>query len=74
MQLSKIKRFAQMLWKGSNILILLCILFSEANAKVCFLPGRCTGDSPDNPVIINNLKAIQGNQCLGVHRQSWGQE
>ncbi|MBQ8482540.1 MAG: hypothetical protein IJ532_08430, partial [Alphaproteobacteria bacterium] len=61
MQLNKIKRFAQIIWKGNCILFLLCILFSEASARVCFLPGgKCPGDAT-----MSSVKAVQGSQCLG---------
>ena len=39
------------------------VLTKEANAKVCFLPGgKCPGDTTQG-----NIRAIQGNQCLGYN-------
>ena len=75
MQIKKFKRIAQALRKGSCILILLCILFSDAYAKVCFLPGgRCVGEARNSNSGSGGgiggfgdggIPGIQAEQCLG---------
>ena len=63
------KRIAGVICKGSGVLILLSMLFSEANARVCFLPGnQCDAGDDGIMVGVDTIedeieKPVQVGQC-----------
>ena len=63
MQLQKLKKGVQTAGKVCVALILLCVFFSEASARVCFLPGgRCL-----NEFMVAGGRAVQSVSCDGYN-------